>query len=83
MCERCGRAKIEHLHHRLFRSRGGDLIEDAVNIAGLCGRCHAEVHRSYEWPWVVPGRVLPDKLTGRPVYTGPDEEYAARYPAAA
>jgi hypothetical protein len=71
------------IHHRLKRSRGGCLIEDLTNLVPLCGDgttgCHGEVEARNEYPWVVAGYVLTNKLTGRPFYVGPDDEYKARY----
>jgi hypothetical protein len=82
LCARCG-GKAESVHHRLKKSRGGRLIEDSFNLVPLCGSgttgCHGEVERLNEAPWVVRGYVVTDKATGRPVYTGPDLEYRARY----
>ena len=41
-CLCCGK-KIEHYHHLVPRHKGGSDIW--YNIAGLCGDCHAKVHR--------------------------------------
>ncbi|RRD61649.1 HNH endonuclease [Leucobacter sp. OH1287] len=49
MCERCGKHARLELHHRKFRSRGGD--GSAANAVALCGRgnmagCHGWVHQN-------------------------------------
>lgn len=47
LCEGCGRNRAEAIHHRLYRSRGG---EDTIpNLMALCGRsnvdgCHGVAH---------------------------------------
>lgn len=82
-CARCRVRPAESLHHRLRKSRGGRLIEDAFNLVPLCGSgttgCHGDVERLNEYPWVVPGYVTTNKASGRPRYVGPDPEYRGRY----
>ena len=50
ICERCGAAPIDHVHHRLRRSQGGTNM--LVNLLGVCSRCHTAIHdrpqQSYE-----------------------------------
>ena len=41
-CERCELRPGIHVHHRKFRSQGGDDLES--NLLWLCGTCHDEVH---------------------------------------
>jgi hypothetical protein len=42
-CRCCGRRGSD-AHHVLFRSQGGDDVED--NIVTLCAECHGTLHRS-------------------------------------
>lgn len=43
-CEHCGTwVKNFQMHHRQFRSRGGDWRPS--NIIALCKKCHQKVHR--------------------------------------
>jgi 5-methylcytosine-specific restriction endonuclease McrA len=41
-CERCERRPGVEVHHRNFRSRGGDDVPE--NFAWLCRPCHDEAH---------------------------------------
>jgi hypothetical protein len=41
-CERCGRDRPVHPHHRWLKSQGG--LDVPSNIAALCARCHTAVH---------------------------------------
>jgi hypothetical protein len=88
-CERCGSREDLNVHHRLYRSRGGRLVEhEAWTLSVLCHSrsgigygCHGDVHETSEYPWVVPGEVVRDKITKLPVYRGPDAEYQAAFAA--
>jgi 5-methylcytosine-specific restriction endonuclease McrA len=42
VCEGCGSAEAEQMHHRKFRSRGGK--HTPANLLHLCFRCHALAH---------------------------------------
>ena len=48
VCERCGAAPIDHVHHRLRRSQGGTNM--LVNLLGVCRTMpfspYTTVHRS-------------------------------------
>lgn len=41
-CERCGKERAVHPHHRWLKSQGG--LDVPSNIAALCAVCHREVH---------------------------------------
>ena len=41
-CEECEARPGIHVHHRVFRSQGGDDVED--NFSWLCGSCHDREH---------------------------------------
>ncbi len=41
-CEACGLRPGRHLHHRTFRSQGGD--DSRENLAWLCPPCHDAAH---------------------------------------
>jgi hypothetical protein len=83
LCARCRAAPAKSVHHRLKKSRGGRLIEDTFNCVPLCGSgttgCHGHVEHTNEYPWVIPGYVVTNKLTGRPLYRGSDPSYFDRY----
>ncbi len=75
MCERCGQAPGQHVHHRQPRGAGGTRLETAnlpSNLLHLCRPCHEHVesHRqnAYAYGWLVPryGRPAewPVKLAG-------------------
>lgn len=42
VCEFCGQAPAEQMHHRLHRSHGGD--EAVWNLLHLCHKCHHRAH---------------------------------------
>lgn len=42
LCVGCGVRRAEHMHHVIYRSRGGTDTVD--NTAPLCSRCHVAVH---------------------------------------
>lgn len=37
-------SRVEHLHHRKFRSRGGG--HTPQNLVGVCHRCHDWIHQN-------------------------------------
>src|SRR5262249_17162400 len=42
-CQQCGSTASLHVHHRLFRSHGG---EDGMdNLITICAHCHDAIHR--------------------------------------
>jgi 5-methylcytosine-specific restriction endonuclease McrA len=41
-CQICGSRSNLEVHHKQFRSKGGDDSEN--NLITLCGRCHALIH---------------------------------------
>lgn len=42
VCEGCGVARAPHIHHRLYRSRGG--LDELANLIHLCVKHHNEAH---------------------------------------
>jgi len=42
LCESCGRAQAQQVHHRLHRSHGGG--ESPSNLLHLCQPCHGDAH---------------------------------------
>lgn len=42
LCEVCGRAQAEQMHHRLHRSHGGG--ESPANLLHVCHVCHSKAH---------------------------------------
>lgn len=46
ICERCGAAPIDHIHHKLRRGQGGTNMMS--NLLALCSRCHRLVHDNPE-----------------------------------
>lgn len=47
-CEHCGNwTKSYQMHHRQFRSRGGDWRPS--NIIELCRKCHRRIHQDTGW----------------------------------
>ena len=53
VCEGCGQASAIQMHHRKYRSRGGDTSPD--NVLHLCLGCHrrAETPEGHEDGWSV------------------------------
>ena len=43
-CQSCGAMSNLEVHHRQFRSRGGEDTE--TNLITLCSCCHAQVHKA-------------------------------------
>lgn len=41
-CEHCERRNGAYIHHKTFRSQGGDDVPE--NLAWLCGVCHDAAH---------------------------------------
>lgn len=75
VCEGCGAARATEMHHRRFRSRGGD--DSADNLLHLCGwgnhtGCHGIAHSGRQGAlrgWAVPsGWMEPAEFP----YQGPD-----------
>jgi hypothetical protein len=79
---RCGRGPI-HVHHMLRRSQGGDLLDDFTDhhLIALCPWHHQEVHKGNGDGMLITGYVITDSITGRPVYTGPDEYLSKEFGA--
>ena len=50
----CG-ARANHIHHILFKSRGG--TDDLSNLIGLCESCHDRAHYRKE-PYIESGTLL-------------------------
>ena len=42
-CQSCGAMASLEVHHKEFRSQGGDDSEE--NLITLCRQCHADIHR--------------------------------------
>lgn len=96
---RCTRAAVDPQHRITRARGGLllDTVGDTANVVALCRDCHRDADNGPPGiacrgrasidgqlvPLLASGRVTTDKLTGAPVYTGPDEFYAARYPAPA
>lgn len=58
MCEKCGDAPGQQMHHRQARGMGGSKIRNGVeNLLHLCEPCHrwVEAHPTdaYQWGWKV------------------------------
>lgn len=54
LCERCGVRQATQMHHRLYRSHGGD--ERVTNLLHLCMLCHQAAHQNtdrYTHGWSV------------------------------
>jgi len=45
-CQSCGTMTNLEVHHREFRSQGGD--DSDLNLITLCAECHAQVHSATE-----------------------------------
>jgi 5-methylcytosine-specific restriction endonuclease McrA len=46
MCQCCGTRSNLEVHHKEFRSQGGDDSEE--NLITLCARCHSLVHSGFD-----------------------------------
>jgi len=60
VCEVCGNAWAEQLHHRRPRASGGSRRVDTnspANILALCAQCHTQVESKRSWA-IVHGRLL-------------------------
>ena len=72
---RCGLSPVE-IHHRLLRSRGGLILDDAgedYHLLALCRKHHKHAHEdpySTEAGLMITGYVI--TRNGRPLYTGQD-----------
>lgn len=60
-----------HIHHRVYRSRGGP--HDTFNMVALCLPHHDRAHAESVWPWRILGGI------GRAGYVGPDPVYRRVY----
>lgn len=49
MCEFCGKRRLEEMHHRKFRSQGGEWTPS--NIIGLCWQCHKQATIAPAWAY--------------------------------
>jgi hypothetical protein len=81
---RCGRGPIE-VHHALKRSRGGHLLDAYTDyhLIAVCHMHHRQAEEENDWDagLILPGYVITDSITGRPVYTGPDEYLSKEFGA--
>jgi hypothetical protein len=81
----CGKPDTE-THHMITRSRGGkvlDKIGETYHLARLCHDHHMQVHQQgegYKGGFLIRGYVTTG-VDGKPVYVGPDEYLAGKYPA--
>jgi hypothetical protein len=82
MCERCSnpghRCPALAMHHRVTKARGR--FDHPSNLADLCAGpgtcdCHGVVHRLGEFPWLLPGRFVLNKASGRRFYEGEYEPF--------
>lgn len=71
VCERCGTARADHLHHRLLRRYGVHTIANALYV---CPLCHTDIHaraaESYRRGWLVRHAEDCDPVTVRVLYRG-------------
>lgn len=51
MCEFCGRRRLEEMHHRKYRSQGGEWSPS--NIIGLCWQCHKKATVTPSWAYAL------------------------------
>lgn len=49
VCEFCGKRPLQEMHHRKYRSQGGDW--SASNILGLCWQCHKQATVYPAWAY--------------------------------
>jgi len=80
---RCGRAAPD-VHHLLFRSRGGDVLDEVgetYHLINLCRTHHDWCHRHPSLAASV-GMVIEGQcwLDNGPVYVGPDPYLTLTYP---
>ena len=47
VCEFCGKRGLEEMHHRKYRSQGGEWCPS--NILGLCWQCHKQATLNPQW----------------------------------
>jgi 5-methylcytosine-specific restriction endonuclease McrA len=71
LCEGCGKVQATQMHHRLYRSQGGD--ERPENLLHLCLECHQSAHQDsdrYVIGWAIESRGDPAEVwvvyRGRP-----------------
>ena len=76
----------DDVHHMLPRSRGGLILDKAheeYHLVVLCRVHHQQIHENPHDAEVrsltIEGRVMTDKLTGRPRYIGPDRYLSRKY----
>lgn len=51
MCEFCGKRRLEEMHHRKYRSQGGEWSPS--NIIGLCWQCHKKATITPSWAYAL------------------------------
>lgn len=80
---RCGRRPV-HIHHRLRRSHGGELLDqvgETYHLVVLCHRHHQMVHsaeaRDIDHEFLLQGNVY--QGWPRPIYVGPDSYLMHKY----
>jgi hypothetical protein len=65
-----------HVHHKVTKGRGGALLDPwtIYHLAHLCPECHVLAHgpAGFTLGLMLPGSVITNKITDRPVYTGLD-----------
>ncbi len=44
ICPLCKKRKVEHIHHVVFRFRGG--LNSEYNLIPICSECHKTIHKS-------------------------------------
>ena len=49
-CQNCGSRSNLEVHHKEFRSQGGDDSEE--NLITLCVKCHSNLHREAGMPFL-------------------------------
>jgi 5-methylcytosine-specific restriction endonuclease McrA len=81
---RCTSRSVQ-VHHKITRARGGELLDTwtIYHLADLCVRCHITAHRpvGLKLRLMLPGSVLTNKVTGKPVYTGSDPYLSSHFGA--
>lgn len=51
VCEFCGKRALDEMHHRKYRSQGGEW--SASNIVGLCWQCHKRATIHPDWAYAL------------------------------
>ena len=74
---RCDKPANGGIHHMLTKARGGEHLDRFTHyhLIHLCSECHraSDGAEAYEGGLLIEGRVEVDRLTGKPIYVGPDE----------